>query len=86
MAVFDSLSDKSYTSETQADKANTVSGLDLERGLGLTGNVEVNELTSPQRLNMRILRRTAEVSAFCSVSSGNSAESRSWMQERERQD
>lgn len=84
MAAFDSLPDK--TSETQAVMANAVSGLDLEGGLGLAGNVEVNELTSLQRLNMRILRRTAEGSAFCSVSSGNSAESRSWTQERERQD
>lgn len=35
---------------------------DLERGFGLTGDVEVNELTSLRRLNERIVRRTAEVS------------------------
>lgn len=53
-----------------ADMANMVGGLNLEGGLDLTGNVEVNELTSLQRLNRRILRGKA----FCSVSSGNSAE------------
>lgn len=43
---------------------NMVSGLNLEGGLALTGDVEVNKLTSLQRLNQRILRRAAEVSAF----------------------
>lgn len=77
------------TSETQldmADRANTLGGLNLEGGLVLTGNVDVNELTSLQRLSRRMVRRTAEVSALCSVSSGHSAESSSWMQERERRD
>lgn len=36
----------------------------MSRGSGLTGDVEVNELTSPQRLDQTILRRTAEASAF----------------------
>ena len=47
-----------------ADRADTVGGLNLEGGLVLTGNVDVNELTSLQRLGRRIVRRTAEVSAL----------------------
>lgn len=47
-----------------ADMANMVSGLNLEGQLGLKGNVEVNELTSLQRLNRRILRRIADASPF----------------------
>ena len=45
-----------------ADMVNMVGGLNLEGAPGLTGDVEVNELTSLQRFNRRILRRTAEVS------------------------
>lgn len=58
---------RSYASEPQldmTDMANMVGGLNLEGGLGLTGHVEVNELTSVQRLSRRILRRTAEISPF----------------------
>ena len=33
------------------------------RGFSLTADVEVNELTSVQRLKQRVVRRTAEVSA-----------------------
>lgn len=41
-----------------------VSDVDLKRKLDLTGVVAGNELTSLQRLDRRILRRTAEVSEF----------------------
>ena len=44
--------------------ADMVSGLNLDGGVGLTGNGEVVELTSLQGLNRIILRRTAGLSAF----------------------
>lgn len=44
--------------------ASMVGGLNLEGGLDLTGDVEVNKLTSQQRPERRILRRTAELCLF----------------------
>lgn len=56
-----------YTSETKldmTDMASMVGGLNLEGGFDLTGDVEVNKLTSQQRPERRILRRTAELCLF----------------------
>lgn len=47
--------------------ASMVGGLNLEGGFDLTGDVEVNKLTSQQRPERRILRRTAELCLFQTV-------------------
>lgn len=60
MAVFDRARFGSETELDMADMGSMAGGLNLEGGLGLTGDVEVSKLTSPLRPSRSILRRTDE--------------------------